>query len=89
MALAKMVRVDLAEGEAGRLRAELQAMLEFAARLDDVAVGATPEWAPPPPEGRPLRADVPVASLPREVALALAPTVEDGYFKVPRTLDEG
>lgn len=88
-ALARQVRVDLAEGEAESLTAELEAMLRFAASLEGVEVGATPEWTPPAPEGRPLRADTPTASLPREAALALAPTQEGGYFKVPRTLDEG
>lgn len=87
--LARAVRLDLTSEELTGMTAEVGAMLEFAAQLDQVDVGATPEWTPPQPEGRPLRADVPTGSLPREAALALAPTAEAGYFKVPRTLDEG
>lgn len=84
-----MVRVDLTDDEVTALRAELSLMLQYAARLDDVDVADTPEWTPPAPDGRPLRADVPTASLPRDEALALAPTSADGFFQVPRTLDEG
>lgn len=81
--------MDLAEGEAETLTAELEVMLRFAATLEEVELGATPEWTPPAPDGRRLRADSRTPSLPREAALALAPTREGGYFKVPRTLDEG
>lgn len=84
-----MVRVELTSDEVDSLKVELEAMLEFAAQLDDVDVSGTPEWTPPQPADRPLRADVKTPSLPREAALALAPTEEGGYFKVPRTLDEG
>jgi len=84
-----MVRVDLADDEVDTLVQELGVMLEFAARLEDVDVGSTPEWTPPPPEGHALRPDTPTESLPRETAMALAPSAEDGYFKMPRTLDEG
>ena len=87
--LARAVRLDLTAEELTGMTVELGAMLEFAEQLDQVDVGATPEWTPPHPEGRALRADVPTGSLPREAALALAPTAEAGYFKVPRTLDEG
>jgi len=87
--LARMVRVELSAAEVGALRSELSSMLEFAAGLEAVDVENTPEWRPPPPEGRPLRADVPTTPLPREKALALSPASKDGYFQVPRTLDEG
>lgn len=83
-----MVRVDLSEDELPTLRDELDAMLEFAATLEQVDVEQCQEWTPPPPAGRPLREDRPKPSLPREVALELAPTSKDGYFQVPRTLDQ-
>ncbi len=83
-----MVRVDVPDEELPALREELEAMLEFAATLEQVDVEGYPEWTPPPPAGRPLRADTPVGPLPREAALALAPTSKDGYFMVPRTLDQ-
>lgn len=86
--LARMARVELPDDEVDVLVQELGAMLEFAARLEHVDVGDTPEWTPPPPEGRPLRPDTPGESLPRQSVLALAPSAQDGYFKVPRTLDE-
>lgn len=83
-----MVRVDFSDAELPQLRDELEAMLEFAATLERLDVEGTREWTPPPPAGRTLRADTPTESLPRDEALALAPTSKDGYFVVPRTLDQ-
>lgn len=88
-ALARTVRVELAADELAPLRDELAHMLAFAADLQTVDVTGVPEWTPPPPTGRPLRADVVAASLPRTAARGLAPTEKDGYFQVPRTLEDG
>lgn len=87
--LARMARVELSDDERRELLPELDAMLEFAGRLEEVDVADVPEWTPPVPPTEGLRPDEIRPSLPRDAALALAPAAQDGFFRVPRTVDEG
>lgn len=95
--LAQAARVKLSDEELGELTTELGQMLQYAQRLAEVDVTGTPEWTPPAATGRQLRADVPRPSLERAAALALSPDptqsavtagAQDGFFRVPRTLDD-
>lgn len=87
--LARAVRLDLSESERASLLEELSRMLAFAGRLGEVDTAGVQEWRGEAPTGRALRRDEPRPSLPQEAALSLAPATRDGYFEVPRTLDEG
>jgi len=56
--------------------------------VSEVAADDIPPTSHPLPLVNVLRADVAVAGLSREAALAAAPAVEDDRFRVPRILDE-
>ncbi len=95
--LARQSRIDLTDEELPRLAHELKLMAEFATTLEaasvdgglDGGLDGVPEWTPPTAPVRDLRPDEVAPSLPREAALALAPATADGFFRVPRTVDEG
>jgi len=81
--VAKLARLELTEEEVERLTGELDAILEA------VGIVAELDLADVPPTSHPLDLanvwddDVPHDSLSVEDALANAPEVEDGLFRVP------
>jgi len=85
--VARLARLDLAEGEAEALAADLGRIL---AHVDAIAKadvsGVDPAAAPAVSTGT-LREDAPVESLSREQALRNAPSHDGVFFKVPRVLD--
>jgi aspartyl-tRNA(Asn)/glutamyl-tRNA(Gln) amidotransferase subunit C len=84
--LEELARLELAPDERERVKADLAAVLGFVAQLADLPEGPGAEDLTAPERTRP---DVPRPGLPRDAALALAPAARDGYFEVPRTVDEG
>ena len=93
--MARLARLELAEDELEPMARELSAVLDHVAKiaelkLDDVAptshvIGSSSKVASSSEvkvTGA-LRADVPRPCLPREVALAQAPSVRDDGFQVP------
>jgi aspartyl-tRNA(Asn)/glutamyl-tRNA(Gln) amidotransferase subunit C len=88
--VARLARLGLTDEEKERLRRELGLILEHAARVAEVAAEDVPPTSHPIPRANVLRPDEPGPSLTQEEALANAPEVEDGRFKVPPILeDEG
>jgi aspartyl-tRNA(Asn)/glutamyl-tRNA(Gln) amidotransferase subunit C len=88
--VARLARLGLTDEEKDRLRRELGLILEHAARVAEVAAEDVPPTSHPIPRSNVLRPDEPGSSLTQEEALANAPEVEDGRFKVPPILeDEG
>jgi aspartyl-tRNA(Asn)/glutamyl-tRNA(Gln) amidotransferase subunit C len=88
--VARLARLGLTEEEKDRLRRELGLILEHAAKVAEVAADDVPPTSHPIPRSNVLRPDEPEPSLTAEEALANAPEVEDGRFKVPPILeDEG
>lgn len=81
------MRIDLQTEEIDALTARFEAFKSVAAELDGAETEAAPEWAPPHAEAA-LRQDEPEEPLSRERALSFAPATEDGYFRVPRTVDD-
>ncbi len=88
LALARL-EVDAEQRQA--LAGDLRALLGFVEELfnapipdDEVADAAAGDDAPTPGRG-----DAITAPLARDAALANAPAAHEGYFKVPRTVDEG
>lgn len=88
--LAETARLKLDEGEAARLLERLRALTELAGELagaevppSDVTDALTGLVTPDS-----LRADEHEPSLPRADALALGPSDTEGFFTVPRTLDD-
>lgn len=85
--LGTLSRIEISEGELPELQTDLNRILEFAAILQDV----DPEL----PEhsfdfgGNILRQDEVRATLGQEGATRIAPDSQDGFLKVPRTVDTG
>ncbi len=84
--LEDLARLELAPEERERVKADLAAVLGFVAQLADLPEGGEAADLAAPARTRP---DVPRPGLTRVAALALAPAARDGYFEVPRTVEEG
>jgi aspartyl-tRNA(Asn)/glutamyl-tRNA(Gln) amidotransferase subunit C len=88
--VARLARLDLTKDERERLREQLGAILEHAAKVGEVATEDVPPTARAIPLSdvyRPDEVGVPVGSIPREAALSNAPEREDDRFKVPRVVE--
>ncbi len=86
--LQRLARLELGPGEAEAVSADLELLIGYLERLQAVDVEGEPEWTPPLAPTRALRPDVVAPSLDTSVALGLAPNVQDGFFRVPRTVDD-
>jgi len=82
--VARLARLDLTDEEKARLREQLGAILEHAAKVSEVAVDDVPPTAYAIPRSNVLRPDEITPSLPVAEVLANAPDVEDDRFKVPK-----
>jgi aspartyl-tRNA(Asn)/glutamyl-tRNA(Gln) amidotransferase subunit C len=85
--VARLARLELTEQEKGRLREQLGAILEAAAKVGEVAAEDVPPTAYAIPRANVLRDDDVTPSLPVEEVLANAPEVEADRFKVPRIVE--
>lgn len=85
--VARLARLALSDEEKARLRDQLAAILEHAAKVGEVAAADVPPTAYAIPRANVLRPDEPRPSLEHEAALANAPEAEDGRFKVPRIVE--
>lgn len=83
--LEELARLELHPAEREKVKADLAAVLGFVAELAELQEGEVATDLAAPERTRP---DVPRPGLPREAALALAPAARDGYFEVPRTVEE-
>ena len=91
--LAALARIDLSEAELDRLGAELPAILEHVATVQEAVSpanggGDVEAMSHPQPIVNVLREDVVVPGLSADEALAGAPAAEDQRFLVPRILGE-
>ena len=85
--VARLARLELTDEEKARLREQLGAILEHAAKVGEVAADDVPPTAYAIPRSNVLRPDEITPSLPVEEVLANAPEVEDDRFKVPRIVE--
>jgi aspartyl-tRNA(Asn)/glutamyl-tRNA(Gln) amidotransferase subunit C len=85
--VAKLARLALTDEEKQRLREQLGLIIEYAAKVGEVAAEDVPPTAYAIPRANVYREDVPEPSLPQAEALANAPDQEDGRFKVPRIVE--
>lgn len=86
--LARLARIDLTDAELDHLAPQLDDILQWVAKVNDVAAADIPPTSHPLPLTNVFRPDEPRPSLSAEEALAAAPAVEDGRFRVPRILGE-
>ncbi|MEX2534205.1 MAG: Asp-tRNA(Asn)/Glu-tRNA(Gln) amidotransferase subunit GatC [Trueperaceae bacterium] len=82
-----LARIALDPEERDSLRDDLGAVLEYFATINELDTDGVEEMVRPVPLANVLREDEVHDSLPRETALGLAVETEDGFFKVPRTVD--
>ena len=86
--LARLARLALAEEELDHYAEQLDVILQSVARVSEVAADDIPPTSHPLPLVNVYRDDVVVTGVSASEALAAAPAVEDGRFRVPRILDE-
>jgi aspartyl-tRNA(Asn)/glutamyl-tRNA(Gln) amidotransferase subunit C len=81
--VARLARLHLSEGEVDQMAAELSKVLDHIEKISELDLdGVAPTTHVVTVENA-LRPDVPRPSLPHDVALANAPDVADGGFRVP------
>lgn len=85
--VARLARLELTDEEKARLREQLGAILEHAAKVGEVAAEDVPPTAYAIPRSNVFRPDELAPSLPVEEVLANAPETESDRFKVPRIVE--
>jgi aspartyl-tRNA(Asn)/glutamyl-tRNA(Gln) amidotransferase subunit C len=81
--VARLARLELNEGEVQQMSGELSGILDHIEKINALDLEDVPPTTHVVEVENALRPDVPRPSLPREVALAQAPAVQDGGFLVP------
>jgi aspartyl-tRNA(Asn)/glutamyl-tRNA(Gln) amidotransferase subunit C len=86
--VAKLARIALTDEQLAEYGAQLDQILEHAEKVQSLPTEGVPPTAHPYPMTNSFRSDEVVPSLDRDEVLAQAPDAVDGYFRVPRILDE-
>jgi aspartyl-tRNA(Asn)/glutamyl-tRNA(Gln) amidotransferase subunit C len=86
--VAHLARIALTEEELAAYSEQLANIIEHAERVQALPTDGIEPTSHPLPMVNAFREDVVTGSLPRDEALAGAPDAEDGYFRVPKILDE-
>ena len=81
--VARLARLELNEDEVSRMTGELSAILDHIEKISTLDLDGVPPTTHVVDVPNALRADEPRPCLPREVALANAPAVDDDGFSVP------
>jgi len=82
-------RIRLTDEEVDRFASQLSSILDYVGKLGELDTDATEPLAHALPIHNVLRKDEPRESLTPEQALGGAPDATDGFFRVPRVLDDG
>ena len=86
--VARLARLALTPEEKERFRQQLGLILEHAEKVGEVAAEDVEPTSHPVPRANVFRPDVPEPSLSHQEAVAGAPDVEGGRFKVPRIVEQ-
>jgi aspartyl-tRNA(Asn)/glutamyl-tRNA(Gln) amidotransferase subunit C len=86
--LARLARLAVTEEELDLFAGQLEVILSAVARVGEVAAEDIPPTSHAVGLTNVLREDVPRPGLTQQQALSGAYATEDGWFKVPRILDE-
>ena len=81
--VARLARLELSEDEVARMTGELSAILDHIEKISALDLDGVPPTSHVVEVANALRPDEPRPCLPREVALANAPAVDDDGFSVP------
>jgi aspartyl-tRNA(Asn)/glutamyl-tRNA(Gln) amidotransferase subunit C len=85
--IAELARLDLTPAEKARFREQLSAVLEYAARLQELDTAGIPPTSTVLLERTPLRADQIRPGLSPETLLRNAPQAEQNQFRVPPVME--
>lgn len=85
--VAELAKLELTDEEVEVFREQLSAILDYAARLDELDTEAIPPTASVLPLRNVMRQDVAECTYSQEDMLANAPAVRDGHIKVQGVLD--
>ena len=86
--VASLSRLRISDEERGEVLAQLDKFLTYVENLQQLDTSNVEPTTYALPMKNVFRADEVKPSLDRELALSNAPLKEDGYFKVPRVLEE-
>ena len=84
--VARLSRLALSEEQAHRYATQLESILEYVAKIDEVDVGGVEPMAHALPLQNVLRGDTPTAPLTNEQVLQNAPESDGPFFKVPKVI---
>lgn len=85
--LAQLSRLELTDTEVGELQTDLNKMLQYFEKLQELDTEGVPEMQRPINLVNVLRADVPGEMFSQAQVLELAPEQQDGFIRVPRTVE--
>lgn len=85
--LENLARIELQPGERESLGDDLSKILEYFETLEELDTEGVEEMVRPVHLENVLRRDEVTESLPREVVMELAVETEEGFLKVPRTVE--
>ncbi len=85
--IAELARLELSAEEKDRYRQQLSAILEYAARLQELDTSQIPPTSTVLAQRAALRPDIPEPGLTIEEALRNAPAAEQDQFRVPPVLE--
>ena len=85
--VARLARIELSDEELERVGRQLGGILEHAARVQQLPTKGVEPTSHPLPMVNSFRDDQVTPSLQTDIALSQAPEAEDGYFRVPPTLE--
>lgn len=85
--LMNLARLELDEGEAEQIRGDLNKILGYFEQLNEVDTGDVQEMQRPIALENVMRDDTVGTMFDRSVLEALAPAMQDGFVKVPRTVE--
>lgn len=86
--VARLARLGLTSEEKERFGRQLALILEHAERVGEVAAEDVPPTSHPLPRSNVFRTDDPLPGLSQEEAMAGAPEVQDGRFRVPPIVEQ-
>lgn len=86
--VARLARLELSAEEKERMRAQLDSILSYIDKLNELDTSAVEPTSHVLPMTNVFREDEVATSLAQEAALANAPERHDLFFRVPRILEE-
>ncbi|HYL81574.1 MAG TPA: Asp-tRNA(Asn)/Glu-tRNA(Gln) amidotransferase subunit GatC [Candidatus Acidoferrum sp.] len=86
--VARLARLELAEEEKEQMTAQLDSILEYIEKLNELDTAQVEPTTTVIPMVSVMRDDVVRPSLSQDEALANAPDREDVYFRVPRIIED-